>query len=581
MIDIVRQIWHLAKPYGVARLWLVLSVNILQAVVQVLGVASIFPFLAVAAGPQRINNSTFGQVFLDFFPNAGERELLVYSGGIAIAGLLLANLINIFSEFYRNRYAHRYGHWLRERLLSAYLERGYLYFTERNYSILHKKLIGDVMNYVVGVLLPALDIAGRVLVIALLGVLLFFVDPVIAVFTLGFFLTVYVLLFSWLRPLRERHRDVLKVANRGASFEALQFFSGIKAILIFDVSRYFVERYLKHSRRQAEVLAVMPLYGNFPRYLIEPLAFGGLVAYVLYLISQDRAFSDVLPNLGVIALAASRILPSLQLLYAQFNQLSVMKYSMEELQEEFDGVLVHPNTLIKDSDSISESVKPWEHSVEYRQVGFQYPADEKRVINKLDLTIEKGDRIVLMGESGAGKSTLIDLFLGLRQPTEGVVLIDAKPLETFGTKAWQQAIGYVPQDIYLLDGTVLENIAFGEAQADINLDRVQKACATAQIDQFIAGLPQGLETVVGDRGENISGGQRQRIGIARALYRQPKILVLDEATSALDKETEIRLIKSLADLPDELTILMITHRPINMDRVTVYEVIDGAVRKKE
>jgi ATP-binding cassette, subfamily B, bacterial PglK len=561
--DLIRRVLFLARPYGRKKLALVFFLSLAQGVFQVIGVTSIFPFLALAADPERIRHSQFGLRFLALLPSMGNRELLITAGVIAIAGLLLSNGVNLLAEYARTRYAHSFGHWLRVRLLRRMASQPYAYFLQRNSGDLLKKVMGDVMNYINGVLLPLLDSIARGLTAALLLATLFLVQPVIALAAalgLGAF---YVIVFRLLARKRREANEGLRTSFAGSYREAQQMLAGIKPVKVHRAEEHFLSRFAGHSAIVAKMIARVPIIANSARYLVEPLAFGGLVLAVLILAVRGRDFSDILPNLGVMALAGYRLIPALQLLYGQLTQISSMRHAVDEVYEEFVAAESHAQASYRTVDEVLPRAKPyaWNDAIRLHEISFRYPGASNPILDGLSLTIDKNSSVGFIGPTGSGKSTLVDLLLGLHQPTAGEILIDGKPLTPDLVPSWQASIGYVPQDIFLIDDSIARNIAFGVSENEIDTARLREVCAMVQILDFVeTELPDGFRTNIGERGVRLSGGQRQRLGLARALYRRPSLLVLDEATSALDSATEAKLIEALWNLSGKLTIVTVAHR---------------------
>ena len=561
--DLIRRVLFLARPYGRAKLGAVFLLSLAQAFFQVIGITSIFPFLAIAADPERIRRSHFGMRFLNLFPPMENRQLLLIAGLIAIVALLASNAVNLLAEYSRTRYSQNFGHWLRVRLLSQIASQPYAYFLQRNSGDLLKKILGDVTNYTNGVLLPLLDTVARVLTAGLLLVTLFLVQPVIALSAaigLGGF---YVIAFRLLAQKRREVDENLRVSVAGFFREAHQMLGGIKPVKVHRAEEHFLSRFASHSAVVARMNARLPIFANSARYLVEPMAFGGLVVAVLLLAARGRDFSDILPNLGVMALAGYRLLPSLQLLYAQLTQISSMRHTVDEVYDEF--VVAEANRSILPAiiaDRFAQATPfRWRKAIALRQVSFSYPGISRAALNGLSLTIPKNTCLGVIGPTGSGKSTFVDLLLGLYQPTAGEILIDGRLLTPTLVPSWQASIGYVPQDIFLTDDTIARNVAFGLPDNEINPARLREACAMAQLLDFIeAELADGFDTNVGERGIRLSGGQRQRIGLARALYCRPSLLILDEATSALDVATESKLLEALRTLSGKLTMVVAAHR---------------------
>ena len=560
--NLIRRVLFLARPYGRAKLAGVFSLALTQAVFQVIGATSIFPFLAVAADPDRIRRSHFGTVFLSLFPPMGNLQLLIITGVIAIVGVLFSNAINLLSEYVRTRYALNFAHWLRVRLLRRMASQPYTYFLQRNSGELLKKVLGDVMNYTNGVLLPLLDTVARAVTAVLLLATLFLVQPVIALSAaigLGGF---YVITFRLLARKRREVDENLRTHTIGYYRESHQMLGGIKPVKVHRAEEHFLARFAGHSAIIAKMGARVSIF-NSARYVVEPLAFGGLVVAVLLLAAKGRDFSDILPNLGVMALAGYRLLPSIQLLYSQLTQVSSMRHAMDEVYDEF--VEAEPDGSVSpaiSSDALARARPfPWNDSITLREISFRYPGASRPVLDEFSLSIAKNTSLGVIGPTGSGKSTLVDLLLGLYQPTAGEIVIDTRLLTPALVPSWQASIGYVPQDIFLIDDTIARNIAFGLQDSEIDPVRLREASDTAQLLDFIeAELPNGFDTNVGERGVRLSGGQRQRIGLARALYHRPSLLILDEATSALDVATEARLLEALSALAGKLTMVVAAHR---------------------
>jgi ATP-binding cassette, subfamily B, bacterial PglK len=460
----------------------------------------------------------------------------------------------------------------------------YTYFLQRNSGDLLKKILGDVTNYTSGVLLPLLDTVARVLTAVLLLTTLFLVQPVIALsaaIVLGGF---YVVTFRLLARKRREADENLRTSVAGTFREAHQMLGGIKPVKVHRAEEYFLARFARHSAIIARMYARVPIFANSARYFVEPLAFGGLVVAVLLLAAKGRDFSDILPNLGVMALAGYRLLPSLQLLYGQLTQVSSMRHAVDEVYDEFVAAETDRTAAPKVSSERLARVPPfrWNDAISLRDVAFRYPGASRPVLDGISLTIAKNSSLGVIGPTGSGKSTFVDLLLGLYQPTAGEILIDGRPLTLALVPSWQAAVGYVSQDIFLIDDTIARNLAFGLPDNEIDLARLREACVTAQLLELIeTELPDGFDTNVGERGIRLSGGQRQRIGVARSLYHRPSVLILDEATSALDVATEAKLLEALRGLAGKLTIVVAAHRlsaVANCDQLIDLGEMAGAVK---
>ena len=556
--------YRLALPYGQLKLFGVLAMISLNGLLQLVGVSSIFPFFALAADPDRIKRSPFGSWLLHLLPPMDTNHLLVVSGVFAIAMLLLSSIGSMLSEYYRIRYSFAFSQWLRGRLFESYNSKPYSFFVSNNSAKLAQKVY-DITGFTGSVLLPLGEVLSRIILIVFLVSAVFLVQPWIAVGAALLFGGFYLGVFSWLKPRTKFIGDALKYHNNLFNQNTNQFFHGIKTTMVHSKGGYFIQSALEHSKEIGRVSSRIPIYSNGPRYLIEPVAFGGLVGIVVILALQGRPFADILPNLSVMAMAGYRLLPSLQMLYSQLVNIASNSYTLVQLEEdilEIEREFTKPNT-----ESVSEAGLKYLHEIKLDNILFRYAGSLNNIFEGFSLSISKNQSIGIAGPSGSGKSTLVDLILGLHTPLVGVISVDDTPLTGRNMNAWRKMIGYVPQDIYLIDNTIAMNIAYGVDEKDIDLIALREAAESAQILEFIENeLPDGFKTRVGERGVRLSGGQRQRIGLARALYHKPQVLILDEATSALDHQTEAAVMETIHRLQGTLTIITIAHRLSTLER---------------
>lgn len=567
--DLVHRVYFLARPYGRKRLLSVVGISLIQGLFQVVGVTSIFPFLAVAADPQQLRNSEVGRRVLEQLPEMTDGQLLMAAGSLAIISLLFANAMNLLADVVRARYARGFAHWLRIGLLRKIVHRPYRDFLQTNSGIHIKKVNGDVNLYVQSVLLPILDCVSRLVVIILLLTTLMLVHPLIAIAGMVSLSSFYLMVFGMLTRRRRAIASEMKAVNRGLICEVQQLFGGIKAVKVHGVEEEFVNRVQQLSMRQASLLAWLPIYSNFPRYLIEPLALGGLVVVVLAFASNGEDLSAILPTLGLVALAVYRLLPAFQSFYSQMTSLSTMRHALDEVFDEFMAIekAISEEGRIPTAREKNSLPMQWWQEIRLENISFQYPGSLHPVFDKLNVVIPKNSSIGVVGQTGAGKSTLIDLILGLQLPSSGCVLVDGTPITVGNRRDWLLSIGYVPQEIVLVDDSVAANIAFGVPANERDDARLEEAAGAAQILDFIENeLPDRWQTRVGERGVRLSGGQRQRIGLARALYHRPSLLILDEATSALDMETESQVMQSIEALEGSVTLIIIAHRLSTISR---------------
>jgi ABC-type multidrug transport system fused ATPase/permease subunit len=405
-------------------------------------------------------------------------------------------------------------------------------------------------------------IAGIVTAFFILG-LLFWTDPKLAVLSALILGTAYILIYSILRPKLARLGKERVVQNRMKYQVVSEAFGGIKEIKVGGLESTFFRRYQRPARDYARSQAIANLAGAMPRYLLEAIAFGGMLSIALYLMSTKGNLAAALPTLALYALAGYRLMPVLQQIYGSAVSVKYSAGAVDNLYDDFNShqaPFAAPSGKTSDSQDKKEPITLTD-KIELDQVTYRYPSGSRNSLDQVSLTIPANHTVGFVGPTGSGKTTTVDLILGLLMPTSGQLRVDGRPITAENIRRWQRLIGYVPQQIYLADDSVAGNIAFGIPPAEVDMEAVRLAARIANLDEFVSKeLPDGYATVIGERGVRLSGGQRQRIGIARALYHRPSVLVMDEATSALDNLTEVGVMQAIEGLNRQMTIILIAHR---------------------
>ena len=563
VIRLIRRCLRLALPFGRKKLAVVFAIIFLNGIFELIGAASVLPFFALASDPQDFMENPKAQWLFELLPEMTTNQLLMSAGIFSIVMLFVASATALLNQVVRVRYGFALGHSLRTRMMKSLAARPYSYFLGRNTGQLLQKTVDDVGRFINEVFLPLLDVLSRSVTILFLVTAAIAANPPVALGIAGLFGTFYALVYLFVRKHSLRIGAMLRSTNRNIMIYANQFFGSIKTVLVNEKADYFISKFVENSKRQSELLPKARLFSFFPRTMIEPLAYGALVAVVVVMAGRGESLTDILPSLSVMLVAGMRLIPAFQSLYSQLNNITTMSYTLNEVEEE----ILEVNKLSDDDlDQQLEAHAPkgkltFQKEIALENVTIQYPEAPAPVLSGLTLTVPKKSSIGIIGPTGSGKSTLIDTILGLHQIQSGTLRVDDRPLRKSDMPTWRGLIGYVPQDIYLIDGTVAENIAFGIPEDEIDHDLVKKVAHAAQIGPFIENeMPGRYATEVGERGVRLSGGQRQRIGLARALYVQPDVLILDEATSALDIETEKEVMKAIDALQGTLTILIVAHR---------------------
>jgi ATP-binding cassette, subfamily B, bacterial PglK len=446
-------------------------------------------------------------------------------------------------------------------LMARYLGQPYEYFLDHHSADMGTRVLAEAKMAVNEFFKPTVDLVAAILsVTAIVGFLLW-VEPKVTLvaFTVigGTYGAIYGVTRAHLRKLGQMRANA-NIERYRIAAEAL---GGAKNIKLLGREHSYVVRFRVPSQRMAKIAIRKHLLSQIPTLAVHALVFGGVIVLCLVLL-DPASFSDgttlgvILPLLGVFALASQRLMPELNKLYGSAATIQTGRAALDLVHEDLFGDGLPPKLPRHRPDALGLNT-----ALELKNVSYRYPRAEVAGVSNVTLTIRAGERVGIVGATGAGKTTLADLILGLLEPQSGQIIADGRMIDSTNTRAWQRSVGYVPQEIFLTDSNVAQNIALGVPPSEIDMERVIRAARIAQIDAFIREeLPQDYGTTVGERGVRLSGGQRQRIGIARALYHDADLIVFDEATSALDNLTEREVMAAIDSLPGDKTVLMIAHR---------------------
>ena len=537
-----------------------LTVMIIGAFASAIMVGSLFPFLSVLANPGLIRENAA----LSWLYHVGnfntDYDFLVALGLTAIAIILLSNLILILQTWAVTRYTQMRVHSFSRRLLGHYFAQPYESFLERHSGDMTTNILSEAQLFVQNFLRPLFDLISASLTVLAVVTMLLVVEPFVASVTICIFATIYGIVAVSTR------RYVRRIGQCRATANALRFrvasdaLNGIKDVKLLGLESAYLERFSGPSVQVAEAQIGVTLFSDGPRYAIQIVAFGGLITLCLLLLDREAfatrgSLNDILPVLGMLAFAAQRLIPELQKLY---QSLTMMTSSTAALDRVYNDLSQGSQARV---DQTIPSPLGLLRALELDGINYAYPGAESAGLRDVHLTIRAGERIGVVGSSGAGKTTLADVILGLLPPKSGTIRADETLITSETLRAWQQTVGYVPQDIFLTDASLSENIALGLRREEIDETKVESAARIARLHDFaMTELPNGYATLIGERGVRLSGGQRQRIGIARALYHNAALIVFDEATSALDNQTEKDVMDAISQLPGDTTVLIIAHR---------------------
>lgn len=476
----------------------------------------------------------------------------VVAAGLLVVLALVAAAIRLVLLWASQNFFFTLGHELSMGVYARVLHRPYARHVMENSAATMAAM--QKVQFVLGnVLLPAAaGITAAVVAVFILAALIA-IDAVTALIAAVCFGVLYALVSRFTRRRLYANSDTASHALKGRVQILQEGMGGIRDVLIDHSQPLFLAKFAAIDRQFSKAQATNQFLAAAPRFVVEAAGVVLIAVIAVFVSARPGGIAGALPMLGALALGAQRLLPLIQQTYFSWAQI----YGHRAALVEVAALLAEP---LPDPAAHDLRPAPLSGTVTFRDVSFAYPGGRGTALSGIDLAIAPGARVGLVGPSGAGKSTFVDLLLGLLEPTGGAMLIDGQPLDETTRSAWQAAVAHVPQAIFLADGTIAENIAFGRSGEAIDHERMREAARLAELDAFISSLPQGYDTFVGERGVRLSGGQRQRIGIARALYKQARVLVLDEATSALDEATEAAVMQAVAQLPRELTLVIVAHR---------------------
>jgi ABC-type multidrug transport system fused ATPase/permease subunit len=565
------------------RLGSLVLVLVLVAIAEMVGIASIMPFMAVVTNPDVVHSHRWLSAVYSGLRFRSDQSFLLFLGLVVLALLVLSNIIKAAGTFLTLRYHNRLNYTLSRRLLAHYIARPYQFFLKRNTAELGANVITEVTKVVNGVLTPATAIVSSFLVCLAIFALLVLVDPLVAVAIAGVLGGAYVtILLMARRRLGYVGKQQVR-ANHERHRVAAEAMGGIKDLKVLGREVNLLKRFSVHADLHARNNVSAGLIAQLPRYALETISFGGILLVVMYLVSRGERGTNIAPLLALYAFAGYRLLPALQQLFASITSLRFHAPSLDVLYRDLGEDRNRDFDAEKRLEhSLFAPVLPFVRELQLRRVCFRYENAVSPALREVDMVIAPLTSVGIVGPTGCGKTTTVDIILGLLSPTEGHLLVDGVEVAQNNLASWQKNLGYVPQHIYIADDTIARNIAFGVPDEDLEMEAVRRAARIANIADFIESeLPEAYQTRVGERGLRLSGGQRQRVGIARALYRDPSVLVMDEATSALDGLTEESVMEALRSLARKKTVIVIAHRLTTVRECDVIYLLErGAIVAK-
>lgn len=545
----LKKIYSLLTKKDKRLLSILFLFTILISVIETIGISAIMPFISIASNPDLINNAKYKEVF-DFFKFQNKNDFVITFGFALIGFYVFRAFLNLLYSYMLNKFAFGNYHQFAFKLFTGYVGLPYKEFTNRNTAVLTKTIINEAANLTL-IIQYMLMFLSEFFTVIFIYIMLFLVNWKMTL-ALSLILTIKVIFLTKILA------KIIKVQGEKRSVLQEKFyriisetFSNFKMVKLLGNEKVIFESFAESSRGYSKANIINSTVGTIPRNVLETIGFSSLIAIVIYILYTYKSAAFVIPIISMYALGLYRMLPAINRMMSNYNGILFLHTSLD---------IVHSDLMYDTEGEGNEKIN-FTTQIDIHNIDFNYN-DATNVLKNINLSIKKGERIAFVGPSGSGKSTLIDLIIGIYKPCKGQITVDGKILDINNVKSWRAKIGYIPQSIYLFDGTVAENVSFGK---EVDEFKITDCLKKANVWDFLISK-NGIYTKVGEGGIQLSGGQKQRIGIARALYGDPEILVLDEATSALDNETEAQIMQEIYKMSENKTLLIIAHRLSTIER---------------
>jgi ATP-binding cassette, subfamily B, bacterial PglK len=535
------------------RFYLILFCLFIGMILEAFGIGIILPVLNIIVSPESLKQYVWLNDFLNSISLINNQQIIIFALLLLIGVYFFKSIYLVLLSYYQNRYISFISSQISNRLFKNYLNQDFMFHNERNSSELIKMFQVEISMVATLLLSGVILITEIAIAIAIISTL-FFVEPSGTIFIIIFFLIFGSIFYYFSRNKSSAWGAIRQQEDSKISKLITEGLNGINEVFLLGKEHFFHSRLVQYNKTKARISSNQLTLGQIPRYYLEFISIVSLVGFILIMIINEKDLNDIISIGGVFIAATFRVLPSINRIISSLQQIKYYKSSVDIVSRDLnlEGL---PIVDKKDQTEI-----PFQHKLQLNHVSFSYSKSESSIFENLNFELNHGEVVGIIGPSGVGKSTFTNLIVGFLNSFEGDFKVDGKRIDKSNAENWRKQLGYVSQSIYLTDDSIRANVAFGEEPDEIDDLQIEKAIKKAQLYNFIQGLPEKLDSIVGERGAQLSGGQQQRVGIARALYNEPKLLILDEATSALDEETEKEVMKAVEGLKGEMTILIITHR---------------------
>ena len=550
---------------------------LLGGVLESLSVSLILPVMSIVVEENILEEKPWLKAIADFFHITSTTKLAVWFLIALVITFVVKNLFLYFVQVVQLRFVFTNQFATSRRMMINFMKRPYEYYLGADTTVIQRSITSDVNN-MYGLILALLQLISEIIVFACLVIILFVTNPAMTISVSAVLILTLLVIKFVIKPVMKKAGEENQEFYSGLFKWISESVTGIKEIKIGAKENYFINAYADCGAGYVNAVQKYNLYNATPRLIIETVAIAAMVFYMIAVMSGGVTIQELLPQLGVMVAAAARLLPSANRINTHLTSIAYFEpFFMnvsDSLQDEInDKNVVYDEQSYREKKAVEKL--PVTKEITLTDITYRYPETEVFVLDHASLTIPVGKSVGIVGTTGAGKTTIVDVMLGLLKPEHGEIRADGVKVDEH-YHGFLKNIGYIPQTIFMLDGSIRRNVAFGVPEEEIDDDKVWTALQEAQLDTFVRGLPEGLDTGIGERGIRLSGGQRQRIGIARALFEDPEVLVMDEATSALDNETEAAVMESFNRLHGKKTLVIIAHRLQTIEKCDmVYRIENG------
>ena len=537
-------------------------------------VSVVLPFMNAALDPDAFMEKWYAKLMCDIFSVNSERTLLMLLALTLVAVYILKNVYLLFE--YSIQYRFVYGNMLlmQRKMLASYLRKPYEYFLKVDSGEV-LRIINDDIIQAFALLMTIISFLTESIVSIMLVVAIFVIAPFVTICMATALMIIMLLITIVIRPIQRRAGQERQRGLAEINKMLIQSIQGIKEIKVTHSEEFFKRIYAKSGNTYARSIRKNRMMTEVPRFMIEAISMSSMFMVIAIMIYRGGDLNAIIPVISAIAAAAIRLLPATNRISSSMGNIVFLEPTLDKVIENMEDIDEESPKADRNSETSDGSIiNSLNERILLESITYSYPGTEKNVLSNASMSIEKGQSVGIVGASGAGKTTTVDLILGLLQLNSGRILVDGHDIFD-DLSGWYGIIGYIPQTIFLMDDTIKANIAFGFDEKDIDSDRLQKVLKESSLTEFVSDLSEGVETVIGEGGIRLAGGQRQRIGIARALYREPQVLIFDEATSSLDNGTEAAIMEAINMLHGLKTMIIIAHRLTTIEKCDCVFRVEG------